>query len=132
METHVREHVAFVVTTAYRTADEPRTLDEPLLAIRTAPVEGDRDAIAAVARRLGSDPARHPTTIEFLHTWGIGQRWYGRRAATFENIAKGTVLGAGTFITITRVSWYSDDITMRDECGTDYLYRVPRWCYRVR
>jgi hypothetical protein len=118
------------MTPAYRTADDPRTLEELLLAIGAR--DGARDAIAAVARRLGSDPARHPTAIEFLHTWGIGQRWCGRRAAIFENIAKGTVLGAGTFITITRVSWYSDDITMRDECGTDYLYRVPRWCYRVR
>ncbi len=130
METHVREHVAFVVTTAYRTADDPRTLEELLLAIGAR--DGARDAIAAVARRLGSDPARHPTAIEFLHTWGIGQRWFGRRAAIFENIAKGTVLGVGTIITITRVSWYSDNITMRDEWGTDYLYRVPRWCYRTR
>lgn len=115
---------------AYRTAVDPRTLDEMLLAIRTS--DGSRDAIAAVARRLGSDPAKHPTAIEFTHTWGIGQRWFDRRIGEFSNINRGTILGAGTFVTIERVSWYSDNITMRfSRKFADYLYHVPRWCYRA-
>lgn len=113
--------------TVYRTPHDSRSIDELLLALLAS--DGERDAIADVAGRLGSDPQEHPAAIEFVHTWGISQAWLGYRPE-FSAIERGTVLGVGTFITIKRESWYSDTITMRCRAGTDTLFCVPRWCYR--
>lgn len=116
------------MNTAYRTADNPRTIEELLLAIRTAPVEGYRDAIAAVARRLGSDPAQHPTCIRITRDVTVLQEWLGAspvRPLPWA-LKRGTVLGVGTFITIER-----DRITMQCAMGTDVFYRLPVSAYEA-
>jgi len=102
---------------AYRTAVDPRALDEVLLAIRTS--DGSRDAIAAVARRLGSDPAEHPTCLRITRDVTALQEWLGAspvRPLPWA-LKRGMVLGVGTFITIG-----ADRITMQCAMGTDVFF----------
>ena len=114
------------MNTAYRTAVDPRTLDEMLLAIRTS--DGARDAIAAVARRLGSDPAQHPTCLRITRNVTVSQEWRGAspvRPLPWE-LKRGMVLGVGTFITIG-----ADRITMQCSMGTDVFYGLHRADYEA-
>jgi hypothetical protein len=102
---------------AYRTAVAPRTLDEMLLAIRTS--DGARDAIATVARRLGGDPAEHPTCLRITRNVTVLQEWLGAspvRPLPWE-LKRGMVLGVGTFITVE-----ADRITMQCSMGTDVFF----------